>query len=188
MSRYRGVSNVAREVVKRYRGVSNVARQITKSYRGVSNVARQFFGDGYKYTWPLKRSSNEYYTVNEYFAGVDGDTWKFVLDVTGIQSGKDLVNRLRIDGDLGGKTISFDYTNTYYDVGKFTCEFICYNNNGTVLYKTQLTRQSTFLSFYYTMPSNTAYIAFGYWCNPYTDHLSSTLTIKNVLIDGERLI
>lgn len=46
MSRYRGVSGIARNVTKRYRGVDGVARSIAKSYRGVDGVARQFFSSG----------------------------------------------------------------------------------------------------------------------------------------------
>lgn len=193
MAMYRGVSGVARQIDKMYRGVSSVARAVKYGYRGVEGIARRFFDGKYIFKWFIVKTLESDYTINSASAGESGGIWKFILNVTGknaSSTGEIKVRLYLYDGAsiLEGKKITFEYTSTTYDARYFTGEFNCYDEDGNQISQNALSVTSTYKSKSFTIPEGTHHIGFGYWCNPTNKTWSGTLCVRNVVIDGIKII
>lgn len=195
MGEYRGVSNVARKITKEHRGVSNVARQITKAYRGVSNVARQYF-DYMMGNITLRFTKEEYsgsgkLEEGSFYAGVDGDTWRFSMNVTRADE-EGRVARAHLEGiDFSGKTLSFEYTLTYRS--DYCPSEVIYlssedtsKEDGNRIDVFQLRANSEWTSYSAVVPEGTTHIAIGIWIGYYDNE--TTLVLRNVCIDGENVM
>lgn len=190
MAEYRGVNNVAREIVAEWRGVSNVARQVVKAWRGVSNVARQYFGYIRRiiFTVPSDREA----TVDSEFAGFDGDTIK--LSFTNAKRASDAflcrASIMDLGGLYDGTQFSFTYTLSSSEGASsngFSREIQFRDVDENTLKTIALADASSETAVSYTIPENTDFIIIGFWSNSYTTK-SAELIISNMYVGDEKII
>ena len=185
-SAYVTKDNVVRYVFRRYGGVNNVAKKFTSGYVGVGNVARsimkpydiEFYVDGY--------SSQG--TLNDSFAGEDGDTWRFYLNTTlNANLNTDLfAASVDIFGDFGGKTLKLTYklsSYNQYNAGWIQCYDDDYEN---MLSETRLTSTSSTTKTI-TIPSSATIVSI-WLCGGKSGTSSTTMTVTSLTIGGEEII
>lgn len=188
MAEYRGVNNVARQIVKEYRGVANVARQVTKAYRGVANVARQYIGNGF---WVQFRKPSSYanVTVDSEYAGVDGNTIRLSFNNAKINSGgSHFMCRMYIypDESYWDKTLSFDYTLSGYSASNHIWQLQFKNENDYDLREKNLSHNTDGRSISFVIPTNTYRIDIGVWSN--VSGKDGEMIITNMYIRDEQII
>jgi len=178
-----------------YRGVDNVAREIIAEWRGVSNVARQYFGTSYRISFGVPTSNNKATVTSEY-AGFDGDSIRLsfegaILNTTDSLDPGDYICRMYIndiDSSLFGKTFSFNYTSSFsYNAYSMTCEVQYRDADDNDLYVAALSSNATDSSHSYTIPDNTDEIVIGFWCTN-TSAASSELIMTNMYLGEDQIV
>lgn len=181
MAEYRGVSGVARTVAKEYRGVSGIARQIAKAYRGVAAIARQYFSNIY-YKLAVNNLTFTTYVlkVEDGVLTISGTVDK--VDESGGNNGGTIA--AWIYGDMGGKTISFNYTSSGYNASYSTIELRETNNAGThTKYHRFSETVTTPKAFSAVLQEDTTTLRLGIWFDQVGR--TASLTVSNLTIGGE---
>lgn len=189
---YRGVSGVARKVVKEYRGVSGVGRRVTKAYRGVSGVARKYFGKLYSVTlYKGVTNNNSGVTLHSdsYAREIFNGQLELSVHATATKDTDDRANAVAklSDYDFASKTIEFTVstsgTGGYRDA---VCVF--YDANGTMISYFNINSSSVDeKTFTRTTRSDTKSIGFIVNDGARGEYTVS-LTVKSLKVDGEVLI
>ena len=186
---YIGVNGTSRKITDIYIGINGIARKVIKGYIGINGIAHQFFGTGikYKYYWDPLNECDEY-TINETYCGIDGDEFKFLVDIYGNSYIQDVCRLYIYCDDLSGKSISFDYKSSFYSASYCTTEYKEVGEEDVVNY-TKALNTSSWTSFSKTISSNTRNLVFGIWIlSSKYHHISSECLIRNLYIDGEKII
>lgn len=188
MDIYIGVNGIARRVKNIYIGVNGVAKKVVKGYIGVNGIARLFYSSLYTYSTNIQSEYSNRVTFNNYFVGINSNG-DIEISATAVATGSSSSNvngraiYFRINGDLAGKSLSFDYTSSGYTGNYSTINHdeIDSDGNWTSIYDFGNGSGSKSR----TISNTASSITFGMWFGGKTSSCTVKLIISNLKIDGK---
>lgn len=185
MAEYRGVSGIARQIVKQYRGVSNIARPIIAAWRGVSGVARKYFSSFAYRIVPPNANDDGDDMPNGMPAEYSQTVKDGVLNISGKSTGtSEAAIYINVYGDnIASKKITFNYTTSGYNAFYSTIELSEIGAEGA---HTKHQLSSTSGSFSKTLSANTTSIRFSIWFG--LSVRTASLKVSNLKIGGQTVL
>lgn len=186
MDIYIGVNGIARRVKKIYIGVNGVARKVIKGYIGVNGVARLFYSNLYTYSTNIQSNYADMVTFTNYFVGINSNG-EIEISATAVGTSSSNINGraiyFRINGDLAGKSLSFDYISSGYSSSYSSINHDEIDNDGnwTKIYDFSNGSGSKTR----TISNTASSISFGMWFGGKTSSRTAKLIISNLKIDDK---
>lgn len=185
---YPSIGGVVRTAKHIHMTVGGAVRKVTHGHITINSVIRQFFDSLYamKIEFTTEEDSGRgTLEAGSYFAGPDGDTWKFSMNVTNAHD-DGRIARVYLSGlDFSGRTLSFKYTNSYSS-SYCTAEVQHEDGAGKDIRVDDLKKSTTATSYSKVIPDGTKFIRIGLWIGVYDNE--STLILQDVCIDGENIM
>lgn len=189
MDIYIGINGTAHKIKNIYIGVNGVARKVIKAYIGVNGTTRLFYSNLYTYSTNIQGSYADRVTFTDYFVGINSNG-NIEISATAVGTSSSNINNIngraiyfRINGDLAGKSLSFDYIASGYSglYSTINHDEVDSDGNWTTIYDFSDSSGSKSR----TISNTASSITFGMWFGSNTSSRTAKLIISNLKIDGK---